>query len=668
MTKPEADASRPALEASDPQVTGREHAEAALRESEARYRSALTAGRMGSWETDLVARTRTWSTEGMSLFGLDLRDGRGQVGGDADEYEAALHPEDRHLAQQYHELADRQDSFLAEYRIVRRDGTTLWLSGRGLVVARQSDGKAQRLVSIMADVTERKQAEEGLRIERERLALALRAGQMGVYDFNVVDDVLWWSAQTYAVFGVDPETFKPTRESVAALIHPDDRDAFLQGRAQAMANRRPFLHEFRTVRPDGTMAWISHRGQAEYDAAGRPVRNFGVSLDITERKQAEQALRDADRKKDQFIAMLAHELRNPLAPIRNAVSVLRQAAHAEPQIAWCRDVIDRQVAQMSRLLEDLLDVSRMTRGRFALRREPLFLDAIVEQAIEIARPLIEAAGHALAVTMPAQAIRVEGDVTRLAQVFSNLLINAAKYTHPGGRIGLSSDIQGQDVLVKVTDSGIGIAEEQLPHIFEMFGQAEPALDRSQGGLGIGLWLAKGFVEMHGGEISARSEGIGQGSEFTVRLPASAVSRHDTPLEAPKTAAEAAPAAATQRCVLIADDLRDSADSLAMLLASMGHEVHVAYDGEQALLAVEALRPEVVLLDLGMPKMNGFEVCRRIRKLPWGSAITLIAQSGWGQDADRRRTREAGFDHHIVKPIDPDALDTLLRELTSATSP
>ncbi len=646
-------------------ASARQRAEATLRESEARYSSALTAGRMGSWETDLLAKTRTWSKEGMALFGLTLADGRGHVGGDADEYLSALHPGDRHLMQRFHELADERDSFLAEYRIVRPDGAVLHLSGHGLVVARQPDGKAQRLVSIMADVSERWQAEEVLRIERERLTLALKAGQMGAYDLNTRDDVLWWSPQTYAVFGVDPRHFVPTRDSVIALLHPDDRQTFVQRRAEAISLHRPFLHEFRIVRPDGKLAWIGHRGQTEYDAAGRPVRNFGIAADITERKQAEQALRDADRKKDHFIATLAHELRNPLAPIRNAVNALRQRTQGDAQLAGCRDIIDRQVTQMSRLLEDLLDVSRMTRGQFPLRREPLRLATVIERAIEIAKPLIDAAGHALRIDMPAQPVAIEGDLTRLAQVFSNLLINAAKYTPPGGRIGLVIELHADEVAVTVTDTGIGIGAGQMPHVFEMFGQAASALDRSQGGLGIGLSLARGLVEMHGGRIEAHSEGVGKGSEFIVRLP---VERPVAPAGSSGATSDAVPAPpAGPRRILIADDLRDSADSLAMLLEAMGHEVHVAYDGKQALHMAEALRPEVTLLDLGMPELNGYEACRRIREASWGRSMVLIAQTGWGQEEDRRRTQDAGFDHHIVKPIDPDALDAVFRTI-AARSP
>ncbi|MCE9658794.1 MAG: PAS domain-containing protein [Burkholderiales bacterium] len=643
--------------------------ETALRESEARYRSALVAGRMGSWETDLEAGTRTWSKEGMDLFGIDLPEGRGQVGGEHDEYEAALHPDDRHLARDFHALADRQDSFIAEYRIVRPDGRTLWLSGRGLVVARLADGRARRLISIMADVTERRQVEEVLRIERERLALALQAGQMGVYDLDVVNDSLWWSPQTYVVFGVSPETFTPTRESVTDLIHPDDRREFIQGRKDALDRRQPFIHEFRCLRADGRIAWISHRGHAEYDASGKPVRSFGVSLDVTERKLAEQTLQEADRMKDSFIATLAHELRNPLAPIRNAVQLLGRGEAADPQVVWCREVIDRQVTQMSRLLEDLLDVSRLTRGQFALRREPLAMPAVVEQALEIAQPRIEEYGHSLTIRLPETPVRVDGDLTRLAQVFSNLLINAAKYTHPGGRLVLAMQVLGDAVEVRVSDNGIGIAAEQLPHVFEMFAQGAAANDSSQGGLGIGLALAKGFVEMHGGSISAHSAGPGKGSEFVVRLPLAQAGAPDPAAAAATKRSAADSAASPARCrILVADDLHDSADSLALLLGAIGHDVRVAYDGEEALRVAGEFRPEIVLLDLGMPKLSGFEVCRRIRETSWGRTARLVAQSGWGQDEDRRRTAEAGFDHHLVKPIDPEALEDLLRTLASADAP
>jgi len=625
-----------------------------LHESEARYRLALTAGRMGSWETDLIAGTRTWTQEGMALFGLSLCDGRGIVGGAADEYRNAMHPDDRHLMAHFHALADAQDSFAAEYRIVRPDGTLLWLAGRGLVVARAADGRARRLVSIMADVTERRHAEEELRIERERLGLALNAGQMGAFDLNIAGDTLWWSPQTYAVFGLSPDSFTPTRESVIALVHPDDRRMFVQRRSEAIAQHRPLALEFRILRPDQRPAWVSHRGQVEYDAKGRPVRSFGITMDVTERKLAEHALQEADRKKDDFIATLAHELRNPLAPIRNAVEVLRRTGEGGRHVAWARDLIDRQVAQMAHLLDDLLDVSRMTRGRFQLRREPLDLAIVIEQAIEIAQPTIDAARHTLSVELPSTALDLQGDMTRLAQVVSNLLINAAKYTASGGQIRLSAEPDGDEVVLRVRDNGIGIAAEQMPHIFEMFGQVESALERSQGGLGIGLSLAKGLVELHGGTISAHSEGVGHGSEFVVRLPL--VARH---AGASVRAAAPATAAPEGGCrLLVADDLREIADSLAKVLTLMGHTVQVAYDGEQAVRIAETFRPEVALLDLGMPKLNGYEACRRIRSTDWGRRITVIAQTGWGQDEDRRRTREAGFDHHVLKPVDPGALVAL----------
>jgi len=634
-------------------VTARTQAEATLRESEAWFRAALKAGRMGSWVTDHTTRTRHWSQEGMGLFGLSLVDGIGQVGGEHDEFIAALHPEDRHLAQRIKELAAQQDSFAAEYRIVRPDGSTVWLRGRGLVVERGADGQALRLVSIMADATDRRLVEERWRLERERLDLALEAGQMGAHDLNFAEGKLWWSPETYRLFGVSPQDFVPTPEGVLALIHPDDREMFLRHRKKAIAEHLPFVHELRLLRPDGSQRWVAHRGRAEYDDRGRPVRNFGVIMDITERKQAEEALRDADRNKDNFIAMLAHELRNPLAPIRNAVTILRRrSGPADSTAVWCHEVIDRQVSQMARLLDDLLDVSRLGRGQLQLRPELTTLARVVEQAVEIARPAIDAGRHSFTGPHQHEHLRVHGDVARLAQVLSNVLINAAKYTAPEGRIVLNVEQEGDQALIRVSDNGIGIAPQHLSRIFEMFAQVAAPGGHSSGGQGIGLSLARSLLELHGGTIAAFSDGLGKGSEFQIRLPLV----RSSPVTEPARVDEGAPAPGAQTCrVLVADDLRDATDSLATLLRSLGHAVAVAYDGEQALSVAETFRPDVAILDLGMPGLDGYEACRRIRASAWGAGITLIAQSGWGQAPDRQRARQAGFDQHAVKPIDVAAL-------------
>jgi PAS domain S-box-containing protein len=490
----------------------------ALAQSEARFRAALVAGRMGSWETDFVTRTRHWSREGMELFGLALPDGRGRVGGPDDEYIAAIHPEDRHRVLRFYELADGQDSFDAEYRIVRPDGSTLWLRGRGLVVARGADGRAQRMVNIMADATEHKGVEELLRRERERLALALTAGQMGAFEMDFSGDTLWWSPQMHVLFGVDPARFELTPDSVLKLMHPGDAQEFLRVRREAIDRHRPFVFEFRVQRVDGVQPWLHLRGQAAYDEHGKPLRSFGVVMDITERKQLEQVLRATDRNKDDFIAVVAHELRNPLAPIRNALHVLRQAGTADATARWCHDVLERQVGHMTRLLDDLLDVSRLGRGQLRLQRAPMSLAAAIDHAVETARPVIEAGRHALSVSLPPLPLPVEGDLLRLAQVFSNVLINAAKYTPAGGQITLTASAQDGHAIVRVADTGIGIAAEDVPRIFEIFGQAQSAIDRAQGGQGIGLALAKGLIEMHGGSIQAHSEGPGRGSEFVMRLP------------------------------------------------------------------------------------------------------------------------------------------------------
>jgi CheY-like chemotaxis protein len=348
-----------------------------------------------------------------------------------------------------------------------------------------------------------------------------------------------------------------------------------------------------------------------------------------------------------------------LAPIRNAVEILSVSGTSVPALQWGRDVIDRQVRHMARLLDDLLDVSRISHGKMELRKVRVELATVVQSAIETSRPLIEGGGHELTVALPPAPIYLEADPVRLAQVFSNLLNNAARYTEANGCIRLSVERQGSDVVASVTDNGIGIAAESLPRIFEMFAQATPALERSQSGLGIGLSLVKGVVELHGGRIEARSDGPGRGSEFVVRLPIIL----EKQLQEAKPQGHDDGSLCVAKCrILIVDDLKDSADSLAMLLRMSSHEVHTAYDGEEAVVAAEKFRPEVILLDIGMPKLNGYDACRRIREEPWGKDIFLIAVTGWGQEDDRRSTEEAGFNGHMVKPVNSRELMKVLAGL------
>ena len=389
-----------------------------------------------------------------------------------------------------------------------------------------------------------------------------------------------------------------------------------------------------------------------------PVRSSAASKvgrDITDRKQAEAALREADRRKDEFLATLAHELRNPLAPIRNSLHILRMSSGNDATAERVCEMMDRQVNHMVRLVDDLMEVSRITRGLIELRKEETDLATILRSAVETSKPLMLAADHHLAITIPQEPIQLYGDAVRLSQVFANLLNNAAKYTNSNGQIWLNARREGNEVVVSVRDNGIGISAPILPKVFDMFMQADRSLERSQGGLGIGLTLVKRLTEMHGGTISAHSEGTGQGSEFTVRLPLAATQPHG----AGQPPIRHAPASLPQRRVLVVDDNKDAATSLGMLLKFLGTDVQVTHDGPTALAIIESYRPDVVLLDIGMPGMDGFEVARQVRKRVDFNNIMLIALTGWGQSEDRDRTRDAGFDHHLVKPADITALQSLL---------
>jgi PAS domain S-box-containing protein len=529
---------------------------------------------------------------------------------------------------------------------------------------RDDHGQVTEVVLIHEDITAQRRAEEDLQGAAARLSFALAASRMGDWSWDAGTDEVRLSDQAAELFGI-PARPPRTRPDMRELLHPDDRRRVGGELERVIAERADYDIEYRVRRPDGGWRWVAAKGRAVYDASGTVTGMSGVMLDVTDRKRLEEelrrtvdALRDADRVKDEFLAMLAHELRNPLAPIRNALHVLKKPAADAAIRDQVRATAERQVGLMARLLDDLLDVSRISRGKIQLRTEPVDLAALAAKTAEAARPGFEERRHTLVVSLPPAGAWVSGDATRLEQVVMNLLTNAAKYTDTGGRVTLAVEATGGQAAVRVKDTGIGIAADMLPRVFDLFVQAERRLDRSQGGVGIGLTLVKRLVELHGGSVEAHSAGPGRGSEFVIRLPI-ALCRPPTEAADHNPNRQSAIGNRQSRRVLVVDDNRDAADSLAVLLRIDGHDVQVAYDGPAALAAAPAFRPDAVLLDLGMPGMDGYEVCRRLRRMPELAEARVVAVTGWGQDADRRRSAEAGFDQHLVKPADPDVVRRLL---------
>lgn len=438
-------------------------------------------------------------------------------------------------------------------------------------------------------------------------------------------------------------------------------DAVELDRLLAEGQRTASKGEVKFVRADGTVVPVQLSCNA-IELGGSPgVCAIATDLSARRRSEAlevlERQLREADRRKDAFLATLAHELRNPLAPIRTAAQLLSLPRVSGEVLQRSLGVIQRQVRHMALLLDDLLDVARITQGKFVLRREPVPVTTIVDTAVESARPLIDAKRHELVVRPLGEVPVVDGDPLRLAQILSNLLTNAAKYTDPGGRIELTSRVEGEELVLAVEDTGIGIPGTALPAVFEMFSQVQETAGRSDGGLGIGLALVKGLVDLHGGSVEAASAGPGCGSTFTVRLPLLAPASLVAPADPPRSRA----AWLESRKVLIADDNVDAADMLAVLLRMSGLDVRVAHGGRAALALAAAYRPDIALLDIGMPDLNGYEVARQFRSEPWGATTLLVALTGWGTLDDKQRAVEAGFDEHMTKPVDADALESLLQE-------
>ncbi|HSR96405.1 MAG TPA: PAS domain-containing protein [Kofleriaceae bacterium] len=505
------------------------------------------------------------------------------------------------------------------------------------------------------DVTEQRHANERIREAEEQFrAMADNIPQLS-WMATPEGSIFWFNRRWYEYTGTTFEQMKG--DGWKSFVGPDELPRVIRTFANSITSGKPWEDTFALRRHDGALRWHLSRAMPIKNQDGVVLRWFGSNTDITEQRKMAADLAEADRRKSEFLAILAHELRNPLAPIRTGLQVLKLSGDDGQAAEQARTMMDRQLAQMVRLVDDLMDVSRITSGKIELRKKPVQLAAVVNSAIETSRPLIEQMGHELTVTLPSQPITLDADLTRLAQVFMNLLNNAAKYSERGGQIQLTAEPRGAEVVVSVKDNGIGIDADHLPAIFEMFSQVDRSLEKAQGGLGIGLSLVKRLIELHGGTVDARSDGPNMGSEFVVRLPMVVeASRAENVLPQEQRAPQPA------LRILVVDDNRDGADLLAMMLESMGNEIRVAYDGEAAIGATLDFCPDVVLLDIGLPKLNGYEACRRIRALDAGKDVLLIAQTGWGQSEDRRRTREAGFDHHLVKPLDPQVLRKLLTGL------
>ncbi len=630
-------------------VTERKEAEEKLRQREEHLRAVV--------ETTpacikVVARDGTlldMNSAGLAMVDaacLDSVRGQSVYGLICDEYRDAY--------REFNERVCRGERGSLEFEIVGLRGTRRYMETHA-VPLRWGAGFVQ--LAITHDITDRKQADEALRESEERFRATFDRAAVGVAHVGMDQRTLWVNPGLCAMLGyTEAEMLERT---VLDLTHPEDLDADLVLARRLLAGELPsYRIEKRYLHKTGSVVWGDVAVSMVRDGEGKLKYAVGVVVDITERKQAEKALKEADRRKDEFLATLAHELRNPLAPVRNALHVMKMPGASGPVVGQARDMAVRQVQHMARLLDDLLDVSRISRGKIELRKEVLDVTAAVNGSVEAVRPLFEERQHQLTVLLPEHSLRVEADSTRLEQVLTNLLNNAAKYTDAGGQVRLTAERDGGEVVLRVRDTGIGIAPEMLPKIFDLFVQADRRMDRSQGGVGIGLTLVKKLVELHGGRVAAHSRGLGQGSEFVVRLPATS-----DPAEPGGGEAGNGESARLARCrVLVVDDNLDAADSLGLMLQLGGQQVRVAYDGPTALLVAQAFGPQVVFLDIGMPGMDGYEVAGRLRRLPKGEATLLVALTGWGQDTDRRRSAEAGFDHHLVKPVEPAALQTLLASL------
>jgi PAS domain S-box-containing protein len=607
----------------------------ALRASEERLQLALQAGGSGAWDWDLARDAAEVSPSYRELFGLAP-----DVAVTYEFWLSRVHPEDRERCRRYGEefFAGRDTDWRLRFRIVRGDGEVRWHRAIGKVY-RDAAGKPLRFVGVSTDVTEEQRALAALSESEARFRAMADGLPLIVWVHDAQGAQQFVNRTFLEYFEVGEEEMKGGRWQL--LMHPDDGPAYAQDFMACVRERKPFHAEVRVRNGKGEWRNIESWGRPRWSAAGEYLGMVGTSADVTERRRIEQALRDADRHKDEFLAVLGHELRNPLAVVSLTLDNFRLGLPADSPLAPARDAAERQVKILIRLVDDLLDSARISTGKIALKRSRLALRGMVLSALETSRLDLQAKRHQLVVEEAGGELEVEGDEVRLVQVVSNLLNNAARYTPEGGRIVVSLAREGEHAVLRVRDNGIGIEPRRLGSVFELFVQGHEQARARGAGLGLGLSLVKKLVELHGGSVAALSEGPGRGAEFVVRLPLAGGAKLAPAAKAPL------PVTGGRR-VLVVDDNRDAAGSLAMLVGALGHEVRQAYTGASALEAVPSFRPDLIVLDVGLPDMDGYETARRIRQVPGGREARIVAASGYGELAGA--AREAGMDAYFVKPL------------------
>lgn len=630
-------------------ITARKDADAALRLSEERFRRAADAVDGIIYDADMTTGRVVRSRGLFEVVGYDPA----EVPDTVDWWWSQVHPDDLRTRANLESQGLESSSVTVRYRVRHRHGYWIHLEDRS-IVTRDESGAVLRITGCAMDVTDNVAAAEELRQSEARFRQLADSVPQLVWVMRPDGYHEFCNRRWTEYYGRMPG--RDFSNEWIELLHPDDRERTIARWQESAATGIPYEIEYRLRAGDGSFRWFLAQAMPVRDAAGEIVRWFGTCTDVHDQRTSQEvlvetasALREADRRKDEFLAILAHELRNPLAPLRSALHVLKLGPAIPSDGPRALEIMERQIGHLVRLIDDLMDVSRISRGKIALQRSPVSLRRVVLAGVETARPIIEECGHTLVVEPIPEGVTIDADETRLAQVFANLLNNAAKYTPTGGRLEVVHAVAGGFASVAVRDNGDGIPPAVLPRVFDLFTQA--GVPGTHGGLGIGLSIVKGLVELHGGRVEARSAGPGSGSEFVVSIP---IAKEPPALEPRGRVAGAPPMR-----VLVADDNRDSAMSLRMLLELLGHAVETAADGREAVERFRVFSPDLVLLDIGMPEMNGYEACRCIRTIEGARAVTIVALTGWGQENDKRSASAAGFDDHVVKPIDPERLEALL---------